>query len=94
MALSFLVNKTLLIIFAVNSSGVSLFMTEPQSLLKSCLKSVYKYRSVLKQKWNIFPRNLRTQLRVMCELSENTDDDNADKDAIETLTITMLMKML
>ena len=35
---------------ALNSSGFSLFMTEPQSLLKSCLKSVYKYRSVLEQK--------------------------------------------
>ena len=50
-------------------------MFEPKSLLKCCLETVYKHRSLLKDKWHILPRNLYAQLRAMCDLELGTASD-------------------
>ena len=55
---------------------------KPKSLLKSCLDVAYKHRSLLQCKWNILPRNLCAQLRAMCELSEDIDNNTGNGDTI------------
>ena len=51
----------------MNSSDILVIMFEPKSLLKSCLKIVYKHKSMLESRLDILPRNVRVQLTAMCK---------------------------
>ena len=59
----------------ITVNGILCIVFEPKSLLKSCLETVYKHRSLLKDKWHILPRNLYAQLRAMCDLELGTASD-------------------
>ena len=63
---------------------------KPKSLLKSCQDVAYKYRFLLRCKWNILPKNLCAQLRAMCEFSADIADNTGNGDTIANATLCML----